>query len=172
MRGDRRSGAWHQFVEGLEITIGAKRQIGNLRFAELRIDIGAIGLQGCDGGVHGHALIHLPHLELHIHAPHDVGFQLYVLLYNCAERRRRNRNPVRTSLQIVDRVSSAIVGDGLLGDTGGNIQRLDLRSRQVRAGGIGDMPGQRAVKNLRPNRRGEYKQHQSEDGDFHLDLLN
>jgi len=86
---------------------------------------------------------------VHIDTPHFVGIHLNIALDYGAEGRGCNGDLVNAELKVIEQVGTAIVGGGLVGDAGADVEGFYFRAWNGSVTGIGDVASKRSIKNLR-----------------------
>lgn len=110
--------------------------------------VGAVGLEGDRGAFDDDAFGDAGDLETGVDAAEGVGVNADAALDDRAEGGRGDGQLVGAGLEIVKEVNAALVGGALLGNSGGDVDGLDFGTGNGGIGGIGDVSGQRSVKDL------------------------
>ena len=163
VRFSRRREAGDRLVEVLEIAPRAHRQIRNLLARQLRTDVGLVRLQHRSVVRHRHTLVQCRHAHGRIEADRRIGIDPQILLLHLPKRRRGDRHPVGSGLQIIKEIGAAIIRRGRLQLSIACIERLHLGIGNRRPGLIGNIADQRTVKNL----RGRQRRHQRQNHNQH-----
>jgi len=144
-----RGEAGDELVEILEVPSAAEGEIGYLGFGYLRVDIGAVGLQGDGGAFDDDAFGDAGDLEAGVDPAESIRVDADAALDDGAKGGRGDGELLGAGLEIVKEVNASLVGRALLGDSGGDIDSLHFCAGYGSVGRIGHGSGQRPVQDLR-----------------------
>ena len=136
----RGSGAGDEVEQGLEVAIGAEREVGDLAAFDLGTDVGAIGLEQRGRGGDEDGLVDAAGGEVDIDAGGGVVEEDDVLVRLLLKARGADGDAVGARRKIGHGVVAALVGARYVNRTGGCFRGRDFGIGNCRAAGIVTVP--------------------------------